>query len=79
MADGLSEKQQRIITFLRDFLEEHDYPPSIRDIQQAFRLLLASKLNTSQALERIRVEIKDSPEVDYLVEFIEGSERGVTK
>lgn len=52
---------------------------AIRDIQQAFRLLLVSKLNTSQALERIRAEIKDSPEVNYLVEFIEGSERGVTK
>jgi len=52
---------------------------AIRDIQQAFRLLLASKLNTSQALERIRAEIKGCPEVDYLVEFIEGSERGVTK
>src|SRR5438477_4380542 len=33
MADGLSEKQQRILTFVEDFLDEHDYPPSIRDIQ----------------------------------------------
>lgn len=29
----LSEKQQRILAFLGDFLAEHDYPPSIRDIQ----------------------------------------------
>jgi repressor LexA len=29
---GLSHKQQRILDFLRDFLEEKDYPPSIRDI-----------------------------------------------
>jgi repressor LexA len=34
MADGLSEKQQRILQFVEDFLGEHDYPPSIRDIQQ---------------------------------------------
>ena len=34
MADGLSEKQQRILTFVEEFLDEHDYPPSIRDIQQ---------------------------------------------
>ncbi|HJN92615.1 MAG TPA: transcriptional repressor LexA [Dehalococcoidia bacterium] len=29
----LSEKQDRMLSFLRDFLDEHDYPPSIRDIQ----------------------------------------------
>ena len=28
-----SDKQERILEFLREFLEEHDYPPSIRDIQ----------------------------------------------
>lgn len=28
-----SDKQERILGFLREFLEEHDYPPSIRDIQ----------------------------------------------
>jgi repressor LexA len=28
-----SDKQERILEFLRDFLERHDYPPSIRDIQ----------------------------------------------
>lgn len=34
MADGLSDKQQRILDFVQEFLDEHDYPPSIRDIQQ---------------------------------------------
>jgi len=28
-----SDKQERILDFLRDFLTQHDYPPSIRDIQ----------------------------------------------
>ena len=28
-----SDKQDRILKYLRDFLAEHDYPPSIRDIQ----------------------------------------------
>lgn len=28
-----SDKQERILAFLRDFLDQHDYPPSIRDIQ----------------------------------------------
>jgi SOS-response transcriptional repressor LexA len=33
MADALSEKQQAILEFLETFIAEHDYPPSIRDIQ----------------------------------------------
>src|SRR6266508_2579176 len=52
---------------------------SIRHIRQAFRLLLASNLNTAQALERIKAEMRGAPEIDYLVNFIETSERGVTK
>jgi UDP-N-acetylglucosamine acyltransferase len=51
----------------------------IRRITHAFRLLLASKLNTSQAVEAIKRELTGWPEIDYLVEFIEGSTRGVTK
>ena len=48
-------------------------------LHHAFHLLLSAKLNTSQALVRIREEIKDSKEVDELVKFIESSRRGVIK
>ncbi len=53
---------------------DHD---RLRAIQQAYRLLLASKMNTSQAL----VKLKGIPteDVTYLVQFIESSERGVLK
>ena len=51
----------------------------IRHIQQALRLLLSSSLNTTQALERIKAEMSGVSEIDYLVRFIETSERGVTK
>ena len=51
----------------------------IRRITHAFRLLLAAKLNTTQALEVIKRELSGWPEIDYLIAFIEDSERGVTK
>jgi UDP-N-acetylglucosamine acyltransferase len=51
----------------------------IRRIAHAYRLLLAAKLNTTQALEVIKRELSGSPEIDYLVEFIETSKRGVIK
>jgi UDP-N-acetylglucosamine acyltransferase len=61
-------------------MRRRGYPrETIEKLNHAFHLLLAAKLNTTQALERIRAEIKDCPEVDMLVEFIETSKRGVVK
>jgi len=54
-------------------------PEQMTPLHHAFRLLLSSKLNTTQALERIRAESTLTPEVQQLVDFIESSERGVIK
>lgn len=51
----------------------------VKAIQRAFRLLLAAKLNTTQALERIEREVEQTEDVRQLVEFIRTSERGVLK
>jgi UDP-N-acetylglucosamine acyltransferase len=59
-------------------LERRGFSPErIKALQKAFRLLLVSKLNTSQALEKIR-EL-EGEDVALLVKFIEKSERGVIK
>jgi UDP-N-acetylglucosamine acyltransferase len=50
----------------------------IARIKGAFRLLLQSNLNTSQAVEAIR-HSAPGPEIEVLLKFIESSERGVTK
>ena len=50
----------------------------IQNIKAAFRLLLQSKMNTSQALAAIREKLKGS-EVDVIVKFIESSDRGIVK
>jgi UDP-N-acetylglucosamine acyltransferase len=51
----------------------------LETIERAFRLLLRSKLNTTQALEQIRVQLNGSPDVKELVEFIESGGRGLHK
>lgn len=51
----------------------------IRKIHHAYKTLLASKLNTSQALEKLKAETDRSADVDLLIRFIETSERGVIK
>jgi UDP-N-acetylglucosamine acyltransferase len=51
----------------------------IRKIHHAYKTLLASKMNTSQALEKLKSEPDRSEDVDLLIRFIEASERGVIK
>jgi UDP-N-acetylglucosamine acyltransferase len=51
----------------------------LKALQHAYRLLLAAKLNTSQAVQRLKDEGQASEDVAYLVGFIERSERGVLK
>ena len=51
----------------------------IKKLHHAYKLLLASKLNTSQALEKMKAEADRGEDVDLLIKFIEASERGVVK
>jgi UDP-N-acetylglucosamine acyltransferase len=51
----------------------------IEALQKAYRLLVKSKLNTTQALERIESELPGSPAVAELVTFIKESKRGFHK
>ncbi len=52
---------------------------TIEKLHHAYHLLLSSKLNTSQAVEKIKLDVKDCAEVDLLIDFIETSKRGVVK
>jgi UDP-N-acetylglucosamine acyltransferase len=51
----------------------------VRKIHHAYKLLLASKLNTTQAVEKLKAEPERGEDVDRLIQFIESSERGVIK
>jgi UDP-N-acetylglucosamine acyltransferase len=51
----------------------------IEALQKAYRFLVKSRLNTSQAIERIESELAGSPAVEELVSFIRGSKRGFHK
>ena len=51
----------------------------LRAIQYAYRVLQTSKLNTTQAIARLKEEGIATDDVAYLVQFIKASERGVLK
>jgi UDP-N-acetylglucosamine acyltransferase len=48
----------------------------IEALGKAYRLLVKSKLNTSQALERIAAELAGQPDVEHLITFVRDSARG---
>jgi UDP-N-acetylglucosamine acyltransferase len=54
-------------------------PERIEEIEKAFKLLLRSKLNTTQAIEKMRETMPDSADVQELIGFIETAERGLVK
>ena len=51
----------------------------LKVLQRAFRLLLRSKMNTTQALAEMRKSLSDSDDVRELIRFIETAERGIVK
>jgi len=76
----VSERASRIFGANKTGLERRGFPSETIDrLHKAFRLLAHSKLNTSQAIARIREELPPTPEIDELIEFIVASERGVIK
>jgi UDP-N-acetylglucosamine acyltransferase len=62
-------------------LERRGFTPTqIKQLRAAYRLLQASKLNTSDALAAIRETLTASDEnVTYLADFIANSQRGIIK
>jgi len=58
----------------RGFSEER-----IERLEQAMKLLTRSKLNTAQALEKIRASFDRDEDVAALVQFVESAERGIVK
>src|SRR5947209_9198790 len=51
----------------------------LKVLGRAFRLLLRSKMNTTQALAEMRKSMDESEDVRELIAFIEAAERGIVK
>ncbi len=72
---GLSGKQQKILDFLRRFIREKDYPPSIRDIQLGCDISSTSVVDYNlKALER-QGYIRRDREVSRAIELLDGTGR----
>jgi UDP-N-acetylglucosamine acyltransferase len=75
-----SERETHAFMLNKVGLQRRGFSPErIKKLHHAFKVLLASKLNTSQALEKLKEEGALGEEVELLVRFIETSQRGVIK
>lgn len=72
MVDELSAKQRGILQFLEDFIAKHDYPPSIRDIQNGCDISSTSVVDYN--LKRLEEKgfIRRDREVSRAIELLDG-------
>ncbi len=72
---GLSSKQKSILDFIRQFIRDKDYPPSIRDIQLGCNISSTSVVDYNlKALERMG-HIRRDREVSRAIELLDGRGR----
>lgn len=71
--EELSPKQQGILRFLQEFIQEHDYPPSIRDIQHGCDISSTSVVDYN--LKRLEEKgfIRRDREVSRAIELLGGA------
>lgn len=59
-------------------LQRHGFSSeAIKVLKQAYRLLFRSGFNVSGAVERIKSDLPQTPEITHLIDFIGKSERGI--
>jgi len=51
----------------------------IENIHNVYRIIYQSGLNVSEALEKVKKEIPSSPEIEYIIEFVQSSKRGIIR
>jgi repressor LexA len=72
VADELSAKQRGILQFLEDFISEHDYPPSIRDIQNGCDISSTSVVDYNLKRLEEKGYIRRDREVSRAIELLDG-------
>ena len=61
-------------------LKRHGFSDdAIAMLKKTYRLIFRIGLTLNEAIERVRAEVDQTPEVDYFLDFIKASERGMTR
>jgi len=77
IADGNPAK---VRSYNKVGLERHGFvEETMRCIKEAYRLIYRSKLNLQQAVDQIRADLPELPEMQQLLAFVTSSPRGIIK
>jgi len=77
LADGAPAE---IRTINKIGLERHGLSEEVQSaLRQAYKILFREGLTISNALAKVEQEVAQLPEVQYLVQFVRSSERGMTR
>ena len=76
MSDKLSPRQQRILEFIRDFMDEHQFPPTVRDIQAGCEISSTSVVDYNLHILQRGEHLRRLPEVSRGIELLDGGPRG---
>ena len=71
----LSARQQRILQFIDEFIDDRGYPPTVRDIQHACDISSTSVVDYNLNVLQREGCIRRSPEISRGIEVLSGSRR----
>ena len=81
MKNRLSQRQQRILEFIQKFMDEHQYPPTVRDIQNGCEVSSTSvvdyNLRKLQEMGYLTREPEVSRGIELVGEGLRGSKRDI--
>jgi len=61
-------------------LKRHGFKESqIKDLKQAYKILFRSKLTLKEAINKVKIDIKQSKEIEHLIKFLEQNRRGICR
>jgi UDP-N-acetylglucosamine acyltransferase len=70
----------RVVSYNSRGLRRNGFSPErIEEIKKAFRILFRSGLNTKQAIEELKKDLKDNKDIEHIIKFISESRRGIVK
>jgi len=75
MKERLSPRQERILEFLREFMEEHSYPPTVRDIQRGCDVSSTSVVDYNLRQLQAKGYLRREPEVSRGIELLGAAAR----
>ena len=76
MKPKLSHRQERILEFIKEFMDEHQFPPTVRDIQAGCEISSTSVVDYNLRILQREGQLNRLPEVSRGIELLDGWSRG---